>query len=191
VSIGTEIEAWNPGLLSQPRWYAVYTSPRHEKRVSQQFTERRIENFLPLYRTVRQYVHSRVPLELPLFPTYLFVHIAKLDRGTVLGVPGVLSIVGSGRENCSLPDAEIEALRSGFHLCKFEPHHYLIVGQRVRIVAGPLAGLEGVLVRKKKSLRVVLSVQEIMQSFAVEVDAGDLEPVGSSAPFFRAAIFIP
>ena len=183
MSIATEIDAYNPGLLVQPRWYAVYTSPRHEKRVSRQFAERRIENFLPLYRTVRQYDHSRVPLELPLFPNYLFVHIAKPERGAVLGVPGVLSIVGSGRETWPLPDAEIEVLRSRLHLCKVEPHPYLIVGQRVRIVAGPLAGLEGVLVRRKNSMRVVLSVQQIMQSFAVEVDADELQPVGSPRHF--------
>ena len=183
MSIGTEINAYNPGLLVQPRWYAVYTSPRHEKRVSRQFAEQRIENFLPLYRTVRQYDHSRVPLELPLFPNYLFVHIAKPERGAVLGVPGVLSIVGSGREAQPLPDAEIEALRSGLHLRKFEPHLYLIVGQRVRIIAGPLNGLEGVLLRKKNSLRVVLSVQEIMRSFAVEVGADEVQPVGSPRYF--------
>ena len=92
-------------------------------------------------------------------------------------MPGVLSIVGSGYEPTPLADFEIESLRSGLHLRKFEPHPYLVVGERVRIKAGPLEGMEGVLLRKKSNLRVVLTVASIKQSVAVEVDAGDVEPL--------------
>lgn len=164
------------GALNSPRWFAVYTTPRHEKHVSELATDRGIETFLPLYRTARQW-KKRCPvvLELPLFPTYVFVRMTQGDRGAVLGLPGVLSIVGSAREPWPLPDFEIEALRSGMHLRKVEPHPYLVVGERARIKAGPMAGMEGVLVRKKNSLRVVLTLDNIMQSVAVEVDANDLE----------------
>ncbi len=84
---------------------------------------------------------------------------------------------GSGYEPTPLADFEIESLRSGLHLRKFEPHPYLVVGERVRIKAGPLEGMEGVLLRKKNNLRVVLTVASIKQSVAVEVDAGDVEPL--------------
>jgi transcription antitermination factor NusG len=142
--------------------------------------QRQIETFLPLYRTTRQWKKSRpVILELPLFPTYVFVRIAREARGAVLGVPGALSIVGSGREPWPLPDLEIEALRSGLLERKIEPHPYLNVGERVRIKAGVMAGIEGVLVRKKNDFRVVLSLDAIMRSVAVEVDADDIEPVGT------------
>jgi transcription antitermination factor NusG len=164
------------------RWFAVYTTPRHEKHVSDMLTERRIETFMPLYRTTRQWKKSRpIALELPLFPTYVFVRIARQARGTVFGTPGVLSIVGSAREPWPLPDLEIEALRSGLSERKIEPHPYLVVGEKVRIMAGVMAGVEGVLVRKKNDLRVVLSLDTIMQSVAVEVDADDIEPVGASS----------
>ncbi len=169
------------GTINSPRWFAAYLTPRHEKRVSELLTDRGIETFLPLYRTARQW-QKRLPvvLELPLFPTYTFVRITQSARGSVLGVPGVLSIVGSAREPWPLPDFEIEALRSGMHLRKVEPHPYLVVGERARITVGPMAGMEGILVRKKNSLRVVLTLDLIMQSVAVEVDADDLEPADTA-----------
>ena len=100
-------------LRTRPlQWFAAYTTPRHEKHVAELLTERSIETFLPLYRTVRQWKKSSpVTLELPLFPCYLFVHISRSARGTVLGLPGVLSIVGSPKEPWPLPHFEIDALR--------------------------------------------------------------------------------
>jgi transcription antitermination factor NusG len=168
------------GAETMPRWFAVYTTPRHEKHVSEILAERQIETFLPLYRTNRQWQKSRpVVLDLPLFPTYVFVRIARQARGSVLGTPGVLSIVGSSKEAWPLPDFEIDALRSGLLERKIEPHPYLVVGERVRIVAGVMAGVEGVLVRKKNDLRVVLSLDTIMRSVAVEVNTDDIEPAAS------------
>jgi transcription antitermination factor NusG len=167
-----------------PRWFAVYTTARHEKHVSEILTERRIETFVPLYRATRQWKKSRpVVLELPLFPTYVFVRIAREARGAVLGTPGVLSIVGSSREPWPLPDPEIDAIRLGTQMRKIEPHPYLTVGEKVRIKAGVMTGIEGVLVRKKNEFRVVLTLDSIMRSVAVEVDADDIEPV--SAPKVR------
>jgi transcription antitermination factor NusG len=95
----------------------------------------------------------------------------------VLGVQGVLSLVGRGCDPTPLSDFEIESLRSGLHLRKFEPHPFLIVGSKARIKIGPLQGMEGVLLRTKNNLRVVLTVTLINQSIAVEVDAEDVEPV--------------
>jgi transcription antitermination factor NusG len=170
-----------PAADTMPRWFAVYTTPRHEKPVSEILAGRQIESFLPLYRAKRQWKKSRpVILELPLFPAYVFARIERHARGTVLGVPGVLSIVGSPREAWPLPDLEIEALRSGLLERKIEPHPYLIVGERVRIKAGAMTGVEGVLIRKKNDLRVVLTLDAIMLSVAVEVDADDVEPINTS-----------
>jgi transcription antitermination factor NusG len=181
-----EISIDNSGVLTAsadtlPRWFAVYTTPRHEKHVSEILAERQIETFLPLYRANRQWKKSSpVVLDLPLFPTYVFVRIARQARGVVLGTPGVLSIVGSSKEAWPLPELEIDALRSGLLERKIEPHPYLVVGERVRIMAGVMAGVEGVLVRKKSDLRVVLSLDTIMRSVAVEVNADDIEPAGTT-----------
>jgi transcription antitermination factor NusG len=159
-------------------WFAVYTIPRHEKRLAEHFAVRQIEFFLPLYRTLRKWKDgSRIHLELPLFPNYIFVRISRRERVRVLEVPGVLSIVGCGREPAPLPDSDIEGLRRGIESAKIEPYPYLAAGEKVRINAGPLAGMEGVLIRKKNAFRVVLTISMIMQSASVEVDVGDLEPI--------------
>jgi len=160
------------------QWFAAYTTPRHEKHVGEVLAERNIESFLPLYRTVRQWKKSSpVTLELPLFPCYLFVRINRAARGTVLSLPGVVSIVGSPKEPWPLPQLEVEALRLGAKLGKAEPHPYLRVGQRVRIKSGLMSGVEGILVRKKNEFRFVLTLEAIMRSVAVEVDASELELV--------------
>jgi transcription antitermination factor NusG len=161
------------------KWFAVYTSSRHEKRVGQHLSNREIEHYLPLYRTQRKWSDgSKVTLDLPLFPGYLFVHMKPAERVRVLEVPGVLAIVGgTARQLTPLPDAEIDALRAGLPQCNAEPHALPQVGQRARICSGALAGMVGVVVRKKNRLRVVLTLELIMRSIAVEVKESDLEPL--------------
>jgi transcription antitermination factor NusG len=163
------------------RWFAVYTTSRHEKRVAQHLSQRRIEHFLPVFRCQRTWNDgSKVSLELPLFPGYIFVRISRTERIRVLEVPGALDVIGgTGRLLAPLPDDEIEALRSGAHLRHAEPHPFLTVGQRARIRSGALAGMEGIVVRKSNSLRIVLTLDLIMQSISVEVDGEDLEPLNS------------
>jgi transcription antitermination factor NusG len=165
---------------SQPFWYAAYTSANHEKKAAAEISRRGVESFLPLYRAVRRWSDRRVELEMPLFPGYVFVHLALRERLKVLLVPGVVKLVGFGGSPAALPDEQIEALRAGLDgQLLAEPHPYLMVGRRVRIVRGPLCGAEGILVRKKSVFRVVLSLELIMHSVAVEVDAADVEPLPS------------
>lgn len=169
-----------PGAARGPssRWFAVYTTSRHEKAVTRQFEVRQIEAFLPLYRSVRRWRNGcRVNVDQPLFPSYVFARLDRPDYVRVLQTPGVLSLVGCGREPSPLPTSEIEALRSELPLREFEPHPYLVAGDRVRIHSGALAGMVGVLLRRKSNLRVVLTLDLIMQSVAVEIGAKEIEPV--------------
>ena len=160
----------------EARWYAAYTCPRHEKQVWRQLEERRVESFLPLYRSVRHWKDRRKELALPLFPGYIFVRIDRQERLRVLQIPSVVRFVEFQSEPAALEDREIEWLRrgleNGIHV---EPHPYLKIGDRVRVKCGPLAGAEGVLVRKKDSYRIVLSLDLLMRSVAAEVEAADLE----------------
>jgi len=167
----------NDGTNKDASWFAVYTSSRHEKRVAKHLSERGIESFLPLYQKEHHWTkHAVVRLELPLFPNYIFARIGLRQRIAVLDVPGVLRIVGRGRVPSPVRDAEIESLRAGFKLGNAEPHPYLAAGERVRIKAGPMAGMEGILLRKKNELRFVLTLDLIQRSVAVEIDAQDVEP---------------
>jgi transcription antitermination factor NusG len=178
-------EAANP---SDSRWVAVYTVARHEKVVARQLEERRIETFLPLYRSLHRWKDRKKEVELALFPSYVFVRIDPGKKLPVLQVPSVVSIVTFNGELAVLPEAEINALRNGLenHLCA-EPCPYLKVGKRVRVVRGPMAGAEGILSRKKDRYRFVISVDVLMRSVALEVDASDLELVHSPQPLGRSA----
>ena len=162
----------------EKRWVALYTASRHEKQVQKQLADKNTDVFLPLYNARREWKKRKsVDIDLPLFPNYVFARIAHGQRSLVLGTPGVFSIVGSSREAWELPEREIETLRSAASLRKFEPHPYLVVGERARVRSGPLAGLEGVIVRKKKNLQIVMSLDQIMRSVAIEVEADEVEPL--------------
>jgi len=171
----------NGGRPSEAHWVAVYTVARHEKVIAQQFEERNIETFLPLYRSVHRWKDRKKEVELALFPSYVFVRISALRKLHVLQVPGVVNIVTFNGELAVLPEQEINALRNGLdnQLCA-EPWPYLRVGKRVRVIRGPMAGAKGILSRKKDRYRVVISVDVLMRSIAVEVDVTDLELIHSS-----------
>ncbi len=159
----------------EPRWYAAYTCANHEKQVAQQLQRRSVEGFLPLYESVRRWKDRRVRLKLPLFPSYVFVHMALRDRLKVLQVPGVANLVSFDGHPAPLSDQDIEAIRAclaGPH--PIQPHRYLQRGQRVRVLSGPLAGLTGIVVRQKKTTRFVISFDLLMRSVSVELDSSDL-----------------
>lgn len=167
-------------LLDQLHWYAAYTSARHEKKVAAQLEERTVECFLPLYETVRRWKNMRARVQLPLFPGYVFVRMPLRDRLKVLQLPGVVRLVGFNGLPQSLPDDDIEKLRTGLgQRLRAEPHPYLTAGRRVRIAGGPLAGFSGIIVRRKGSLRVVISLDLLTRSVAVDVDSADLEAATS------------
>jgi transcription antitermination factor NusG len=161
-------------------WYAVYTVARHEKVVAQQLAERRVATFLPLYRSWHRWKDRRKLVELALFPSYVFVNINPLEKLRVLQVPSVVHLVSFNGQLAELPEQEIAALRNGLeHDIYAEPHPYLKIGRRVRVVRGPMAGTEGILVRKKDKYRVVISIDVLMRSVAVEVDGVDIQAIGS------------
>jgi transcription antitermination factor NusG len=131
---------------------------------------------------VHRWQDRRVHVQLPLFPGYVLVRMALRDRLRVLQVPSVVRLVGfGGGLPSALPDQEVEALRSGLSCgLRAQPQPYLIVGRQVRIVNGPLAGMEGIVQRRKGSFRVVLSMHLIRRSIVVEVNAADLSPAAST-----------
>ena len=159
-------------------WFAVFTVPQNEKSAVIHLGLREVESFLPTYETVRVWKNrQRMKIVLPLFPSYLFVHINSRERAKVLQSPGVLHIVGNGREHVPLPDAEIEFLRSGLCRQRIEPYRELVVGEKVRIKGGVMQGVCGTLVRKGSGVRFVLTLELINQHAAVQVDAEYLEPL--------------
>lgn len=157
-------------------WYAAYTRSRHEKRVAQELGHRGIEAYLPLYDAARQWRNGRHIVQIPLFPGYTFARLALRDRVDVLRTHGVVDLVGFGGAPIPLEEEEIanlkKALSNGRNV---EPHPFIAEGRRVRITAGPLAGLHGIVVRRNGQMQVVLSVELIRRSVLVKVDSAELE----------------
>lgn len=167
----------------EPQWFAAYTVANHEKRVARQLADRGVPYHLPLYQSMRQWKDRKVRLDLPLFPGYVFVEISLRDQLKVLQIPSLVRLVGFGSRPTALPESDVAAIR----MClqnpgRIEPHLVIATGQHVRIVRGALAGLEGILARKKGISRLVLSVSLIMRAVAMEVDESDVEPVQHSSP---------
>jgi len=167
-----------PASFLNPHWYAAHTCANHENRVSEQLAAHEVEHFLPVYRSVRRWRDRRVELKLPLFPGYVFVRLALRDRLRVLQIPSVARLVGFGGLPAALPDEDMEILRVGLDSrLAAEPHPYLTEGRRVQVRSGPLAGMRGILLRRRGKARFVVSMELIMKSLAVEMDEADLEAV--------------
>ena len=136
------------------------------------------EVFLPLYDSVRRWKDRQKLLSLPLFPCYVFVRGVLERRLPVLTTPGVHMILNRGEKPATIPEDEIEAIRRSIEAqYRVEPHPFLQCGDRVRVVRGSLEGVEGILTRKKNLYRLVLSVDMLARSVAVEIDALDVVPV--------------
>lgn len=159
-------------------WYAIYTCARHEKWVAKQLEQSSLETFLPLHRSIHQWKDRKKLVEQALFPSYVFVKIDPAERIRVLQTPGVVRIVDFQGEPAALPEAEIEALRSGLNQkLNAEPCEYLRAGNRIRVIRGPLIGAEGIFVHFKGKPRVVITLDVLMRSVAVEIDAAYVEPL--------------
>lgn len=163
---------------SQLFWYAAYTASRHEKTVAEHLRQREIECFLPVYEIVRRWNNGRHIVQLPLFPSYVFVRMDLRHKLRVLQVPGLVQLVTSHGAPAAMPNSDIETLRSALAAGVLaQPYRYLSVGSKVEICRGPLQGLRGVLLRHQGQFRIVLSVEMIMRSIVVEVDASDVVTV--------------
>jgi transcription antitermination factor NusG len=170
-------------LDQPPRWFAVHTRYQHEQTVATTLMNKGFSVFLPTYDCIRRWSDRKKQIASPLFPGYLFF-ADEINRWIqILSTPGVNAIVKIGNVPAEIPNNEIMAIRRMVEsTLRVEPHPFLSDGDLVRIKAGPLAGLEGIVSRKKDALRLILSVQILGQSAAVEIDGCDVERLKPSRP---------
>jgi transcription antitermination factor NusG len=169
-------------------WNAVYTRHQHERTVADSLAGNGFEVFLPMYEVIRQWADRKKRISLPLFPCYVFVRNSFARSIKVLSTPGVHSLVMFSGRPAPIPESEIDGIRKAVE-SRFpvEPHPFLRCGDWVRVKSGALAGLEGILVRKKDCYRLVLSMNLLGRSIAVEVDAFSVQPLPRRAPVPRPA----
>jgi transcription antitermination factor NusG len=177
----SESMATGENVVCDDSWYALYTRHQHEKMVHQILTNKGFNAFLPLYAATHIWKDRTKTLTLPLFPCYVFLKGGIERRLQILTTPGIHGLVSSAGQPATIPDIEIETIRrvveSGVPV---EAHPYLKCGNWVRVKCGPLAGIEGILVRKKNISRLVLSVQILGTAAAIEVAAFQVEAVNPS-----------
>jgi transcription antitermination factor NusG len=153
--------------------------PRFEKLVATVARNKGFEEFLPLYHSRRRWSDRYTTVELPLFPGYVFCRLNPEHRLPLLTIPGALHFVGIGKIPAPVDEGEIAAIQAALRSGLFaEPWPFLDVGQRVRIEEGPLADLEGILIRVRKQHRLVISVTLLNRSVAVEVERDWVRPLG-------------
>jgi transcription antitermination factor NusG len=161
-------------------WYALRVKPNHEKSVSAMLREKKIEEYLPIFRSKRRWSDRVKEVELPLFPGYLFCRL-NLNLGSrmpLLTTPGLLYIVGRGKTPEPVEESEIQAIHSiSASGLNYAPWQSLMIGQKVRLKAGPLAGIEGVLTRIGNQFKIYVSVTLLQRSVSVEVDADSISVV--------------
>ncbi len=165
---------WN-----QASWYALYTRSRHEKTVNQDLARKGVETFLPLRRVTRHWSDRKKIVEEPLFQGYLFVYIPIRERLAILKTSGVVGFVGRSRlDPIEVPEPEISSVRRFMEQeIQADPFPYLKRGKRVYIRSGPFKGIEGFIIRKDKHCRLVISLNLLMQSLSIQVDAACVEPI--------------
>jgi transcription antitermination factor NusG len=163
---------------NQLPWYAVHVRGQHEKRVAEALTGKGYECLLPSYRERRKWSDRTKVLDLPLFPGYVFSRFDVDMRLPILTIPGVIGIVGVGKTPEPLDPLEIEQIRKVASVGHpAQPWPFLKVGQRVRITAGALTGVEGILAQRRGETRVVLSVSLLQKAISVQVDSDAVRPI--------------
>lgn len=149
-------------------WRVLYTQPRAEKKVYERLTEAGIETYLPLYTTIRRWSDRKKKVELPLFNSYIFVHVNELERLRALEADGVVRYVFYLGKPALVRQKEIDAIKR--FLNKTEGLKIRVEqGDHVEIASGPMEGIYGKVIRISKE-RLILRIEQLNMSLVAEVD---------------------
>ena len=159
-------------------WFVYYTKPRAEKKVAEKLTAKGFEHYLPLMRTLKQWSDRRKMVEEPVFKSYIFVRTSALDIKKVLIIEGILKVIHFGGQAQAVPNEQmmfLQTLLENPDLISISQE--LQTGARVKIVAGPLSGIQGVLVRRGKPSLFGVNIDLVGQSVLVELPAAYLQKI--------------
>jgi transcription antitermination factor NusG len=156
-----------------PCWFAIQVKSGLELRIGSALNDKGYETFVPTYQL---HEAGRVRSDRPLFSGYVFCRFDPLVRAPIVTTPGVIKVVGYGKQPASIEDSEMEAVRRVAASNLFaRPHHRAAPGHRVRIAQGPLRGLDGEIARAGEHRYFVVSLSMLQRSIAVEVEPAWLE----------------
>jgi transcription antitermination factor NusG len=172
-------------MTDQSQWYALVVRHQHERPVERALRYKHLETLVPTYRSRREWSDRTKELELPLFAGYVFCRFRHWERVPVLNVPGVNRIVGFGDGPAAIEDREILELKAVMESkLRARPWPYLKPGDRVQVARGPLRGVEGTLLEDRGMFRLVVGVELLQRSIAVELEPEMVAP----AKVYRASV---
>ena len=158
-------------MFNEGRWYALQVRPFSEHISESILAAKGYETFLPTY-TRKSGIRRQKNRELALFPGYMFCRIVSYPSGKILTTPGVIRVVGAGKQPIPVPDREIEDVRIVTRSwLPHQPWRALAEGSYVRIESGPMRTLQGILVASQARRKLVITVTILQRSVAVELDA--------------------
>jgi transcription antitermination factor NusG len=178
------VDSMTLGTPREQHWYALYTRARHEKVVTAALQQRGLTVFLPQISQIHRWSDRRQKVQVPLFPGYTFVRTTATAESFVhvLKTPGIVGFVGAGGRGSSIPEKQIEDIRTVLTqdvACALHP--FLRVGQRVCVRGGCLDGVEGLLVGINGNKSLVISVESMPRSIAICIDGYDVEILSAEA----------
>jgi transcription antitermination factor NusG len=174
--------------MDAPHWHALSVKHQHEKAIEAALNQKGFEAFSPAYRSRRQWSDRTKEIELPLFAGYVFCKFAYQAKARVLQTPAIARVVEFGSKPAIVPDAEITAVRAvAASRLPMRPWPHLKPGDRVRVERGPLRGVEGILLREKDPVELIVTVELLQRSVAVQVDAMSVVPLGGRAAVGQVA----
>ncbi len=168
-------------------WFALSVKHQHEKAIEAALAHKGFEAFAPTYRSRRKWSDRTKEIELPLFSCYVFCRFAHEAKARVLQTPAISRVIDFGGIPAEIPAAEIDAIRAIVNSdLPARPWPNLKPGDRVRVERGPLRGIEGILMREKDALELVVTVELLQRAVAVHVDATSVVPIPHSTIAPRA-----
>jgi transcription antitermination factor NusG len=179
-ALKAEDEESTQSRLLIPQWYALYTRSRFEKKMLSELTDRSIEVFLPMREILSRWKDRKKRIWIPLFPGYIFVNHVDTpeNRFRILNIRGAVRFVGHEGHAVPIPEEQIQYVRRFLESSiAIDPYPYIQVGCRVEVIAGPLKGIQGILVEKRGRFRFIIQVDLIRQAISVEIDASDVRPI--------------
>jgi transcriptional antiterminator RfaH len=170
----------NDALSLKHNWHAIYTRPRHEKKVYEQLQQAKIEAFLPLQTTIRQWSDRKKKVTEPLFRCYVFVFVSSQDYYRAVNINGVVRYVTFEGKAVAIPEKQILLIRNllSQDIEVDESPVPIERGTRVEIKAGPLIGVFGELVEHAGKKRVIIRIEEINKILLINVPLNFLKLPG-------------
>jgi transcriptional antiterminator NusG len=170
-----------PSASTAPQWYAGRTRPRAEKAVHRMLERQGVESYLPLVERERSWTDRAKRVSLPLFPGYLFLRFRRATISAVLGIPGLMDVVRDGGEPAVVREDELDSVRVLLDGVRKSgelptPTDYLVVGDPVKVVGGPFAGLSGILIEERGRARVAVRLSVLRHAVSVELDRCWIRP---------------